>query len=172
MPTSSHYSLIFVLIFGLLILSGCARKERNSSAGGNQIRLSKIKLKDMNDRVIDLSNHKGKVIFINFWATWCRPCIEEMPSIKNAKSTLKGKNIEFLVASNEDLDRIQNFATKTKLGLNFVQLENMEELNIQALPTTFIFNAKGELVFSEMGYRKWDEQKNIEVITKIINSHE
>ena len=131
-----------------------------------------MKLKDLNNQLIDLTRYKNKIVFINFWATWCRPCIEEMPSIDRAQTKLQNENIEFLVASNEELDRIQSFIKNHDLKLNYVKLENFEELKIQALPTTFIFDWEGELVFSETGYRKWDDPENIDMITKIINSHE
>ena len=126
----------------------------------------------MTGQRMDFGQYQGKTIFINIWATWCKPCIEEMPSIEKAQAILKDKNIEFLFASNEEVNRILAFRSKRNLTLNFMQLENQEELNVQALPTTFIFNAQGKLVFNEMGYRQWDESSNIDMINKIINSYE
>ena len=55
------------------------------------------------------------------------------------------------------------------MNLNFVRIENPEALGIEALPTTFIFNRKGELVFSEVGFRKWDDPATMEMVSKIIN---
>ncbi len=61
---------------------------------------------------------------------------------------------------------------KRPYKFHYVHLENTEQLKIQALPTTFIFNGKGELKFSESGFRKWDDATNIELITKIMTSDE
>ncbi len=165
---------IWIIPFILFGLCSCWVKsgERSDAKQVSEITLSQIKLTDLSGHPIDLDQYRGKTIFINFWATWCRPCIEEMPSIERAQSMLKGRNIEFLFASNEEIDRIQNFGLKRNLKLNFMRLENQEELNIQALPTTFIFNPEGKFVFNEMGFRQWDDPENIEMITKIINSHE
>ena len=61
------------------------------------------------------------------------------------------------------------FQDKHSYDFNYVRVENLEELNIQALPTTYIFNPAGKLEFSEAGYRTWDAADNIEMISKIIN---
>jgi len=154
---------IIAIVF--LISSGCQPKKDDSFAG-------KIRLTELNGQKIDLSSYRGKTVFINVWATWCKPCIEEMPSISEAKSILKDKNIEFLFASDESEDRIESFASKRQLDLHYVRLENMEELQIMALPTTYVLNAEGEVEFSESGYRKWDDKSNIELLTKIIEDNE
>jgi hypothetical protein len=91
-----------------------------------------------------------------------------MPSIASLQNHLNGENIEFFFASDEEVEKILKFKESRSMNLNFVRVENPEALGIEALPTTFIFNGKGELVFSEIGYRKWDEPATIEMITKLI----
>ena len=166
---SLQKAICYLSLIISITLLGCSGK---SGKQADVVSLEKVKLKDLNNQLIDLTRYKNKIVFINFWATWCRPCIEEMPSIDRAQTKLQNENIEFLVASNEELDRIQSFIKNHDLKLNYVKLENLEELKIQALPTTFIFDREGELVFSETGYRQWDDPENIDMITKIINSHE
>ncbi|MEO7989285.1 MAG: TlpA disulfide reductase family protein [Chryseolinea sp.] len=170
-PSQITYYLSFITMF---ILLGCKGKSADQSAppSTEQSIQDKVKIRELNGDVIDLSEHKGKTIFINFWATWCGPCIKEMPSIENAKEVLKESKIEFFIASNETVEQIQSFADKQKLNLHYVQLQNLEELGIPALPTTYIINPAGELVFSETGSREWNEPANIELLTEIINSHE
>lgn len=85
---------------------------------------------------------------------------------------MTGKNVVFLLASNEDPEQIERFSKKHDYSFLYVQLNNMEELKIPALPTTFIFDAEGRLKFSETGSRMWNEPVNIELITKIINHEE
>lgn len=75
-----------------------------------------------------------------------------MPSIEKAKLILKDPNIEFLFASDETTQQIEEFKTDHAYKFNYVTVENMDALNIAGLPTTFIFNPKSKLVFSEMGY--------------------
>lgn len=78
----------------------------------------------------------------------------------------------FLLASNEDPKQIEEFKKRHTYNFHYVHVENLEELKIQALPTTYIFNQEGKLKFSETGYRKWDDPDNIDLITKIMNDHE
>ena len=126
-------------------------------------------LVDLKGNSVNLSSYKGKAVFINFWATWCKPCILEMPTLVRAQEKFKNANIVFLFASNEEPDQIMKFQDKHSYDFNYVRVENLEELNIQALPTTYIFNPAGKLEFSEAGYRTWDAADNIEMISKIIN---
>ena len=134
--------------------------------------LAKIKLTDLENHAIKLDTYKGKTIFINFWATWCKPCVEEMLSIEKAQSIMKDNEVVFLLASSEGIEEIKEFSRNHNYQFNYVHLGNGEALNLQALPTTFIFNPKGSLVFSEMGSRNWDENENINLIKNIINHHD
>jgi thiol-disulfide isomerase/thioredoxin len=158
---------------GLIIFIGlisCKEKQQQKPNAENQSGegLSKVKIANLNGQAIDLSSYKGKTIFINFWATWCKPCLQEMPSIKSAMEFLNNKDIVFLFASDETTEQIENFKNKNEYNFNYVKAENMEELGIMALPTTYIFDKNGNLVFNEMGYRKWDGKENIDLILNFI----
>lgn len=145
------------IIFGAaLFLVACS---------GNDSDLEKIELQTLDRTRIDMSEFKGKTVFVNFWATWCKPCIQEMPTISNAQKQLKDEDVIFIFPSNESIDLIQGFKEKKSFDFNYVQVLNLEALNIQALPTTFIFNTKGELIFSEAGFRDWSTPENISLIT-------
>lgn len=133
------------------------------------ISLEDIELTDLEGKSVKLSSVKGKVIFINFWATWCRPCLAEMPAIMRLRDQLKDQDIVFYFASDEESDRIQSFIDKRNMEGTFVRIENPEAIGIQALPTTFIFDKKGTLVYSEVGYKNWEEASAIELITTYLN---
>ncbi len=134
--------------------------------------IDKIRLTDLQGRTINVKEYHGKTIFINFWATWCKPCIKEMPSIIEAQNILQNEKIIFLMVSNENADQIEDFRKTYGYKLNFVRIENSEEMNVLALPTTFIYNNNGKLIFSETGSRKWNEKSNIDMILKIANENE
>jgi thiol-disulfide isomerase/thioredoxin len=155
---------LFILL--LITMVGCSsgKKEQQFAVVASQMVLT-----DLNGNDVDLKDYQGKMIFVNFWATWCRPCIQEMPSIMALQTQLNGKNIEFFFASDEEVEKIQKFTASRNVVSNFVRVENPESLGIDALPTTFIFNGKGELVFSEVGYRKWDDPATVEMVSKLIS---
>lgn len=134
--------------------------------------INKVRLKNLSGQQINLEQYKGKAIFLNFWATWCKPCMQEMPSIEKAKNILRNEKVIFLMASGESTEEIEAFRKTRAYDFNYALIENSEELGIQALPTTYIFNTEGELVFSEPGYRNWNEKDNIDLIRKIANKNE
>ena len=161
----------YILLMILIGICGCKGPIRKKETAAQQEKntMAKMRLTDLNDRPIDLEQYKGRTLFINFWATWCKPCILEMPSIKNAAQLLPKNEIFFLFASSESADQIREFKMDHDYPFNYARLVNMEEMNLDVLPTTYIFNPKGELVFSEVGYRKWDDTNNIKMIVNINN---
>ncbi len=162
-------TLIYKIAVMLLIgIAGCKGKDKPDISNSFESEIDSIHLKNLDNSPIDLGQYHGKAVFINFWATWCRPCLEEMPSIQAAMNKLKNESIIFLFASDEASDEIENFKTSHNYNFNYVKVENLEELNIMTLPTTYIISPKGKLVFSEMGYRKWDDKQNIDLILNIV----
>lgn len=160
---------ISVILF--VVLASCKGKGNSNDEPIilNQVEseLDKIKLTDLDSKPFDLKQYQGKTIFMNFWATWCKPCLQEMPSIQRMMEKLNGENIVFLFASDETVEQVESFKVRSQYPFNYVLLENSEELNIMALPTTFIFNPGGKLVFNEMGFRKWDDKTNIDLLLNI-----
>ncbi|MDZ4792991.1 MAG: TlpA disulfide reductase family protein [Bacteroidota bacterium] len=158
----------------LIAIGGCreaaeGKKDIIHPSAITETDLDKIQLTDLKNRGIDIQQYKGKTVFVNFWATWCKPCIAEMPSIQKLQTRLKNENIIFLLASNEDVNEIEEFKNVKDYTFNYARIENFESQNIQAIPTTLIYNREGKLVFSEMGARNWDDSTSIEIILKIIN---
>ena len=150
----------------LVFILGCNTRYESSL-------ISEIELKDLEGNTISLQDYKGKVVFLNFWATWCGPCIREMPAIENAQKHFKNKPIIFLLSSSESIDKIKRFKEKKPFDFHYLQLDmSVEQLNIYSLPTTYIFNKKGKLIINETGARMWDNNKNLEELNKIIETDE
>lgn len=148
----------------------CKEKVKKNPVASDKIEIDRIKLTDLNGKPVDMRQFHGKTLFINFWATWCKPCLEEMPSIQKAKDILKNENIVFLFASDESAEQIEQFKNEFDYSFNYVRIQNQEELNIIALPTTFIFDPDGKLVFNETGFRQWDDKNNIHLIINVTKS--
>jgi len=153
------------------LLTGCngGKNDDPVSSPEKGIAVNGVLLKDLDGQSVNLKKYKGRTIFLNFWATWCKPCKEEMPSIERAQKMLLDENIIFLMASGESIEDITEFKSNNDYPFSYTQIENSGELDILAMPTTFIFDASGKLVFSEMGSRQWDSKSNIDLLKSIIN---
>lgn len=157
----------------LLWLLGCKQVDTNKPASISKASvLDQLKLTDLMNKPVDLKQYTGKTIFLNIWATWCKPCIAEMPAIQKAQTMLEKEGVVFLLASGENAEEIASFKNANDYNFNYTRIENSEDLNVQTLPTTFIFNAEGELVFSEMGSRQWDDSISIDMIRKIAHKND
>lgn len=103
---------------------------------------------------ISMEQFRGKVIFMNIWATWCPPCIAEMPGINSLYNDVKDEGVVFLMLSvDEDFEKAKSF--KEKKGFDFeiykVGGSIPQMYYSQSIPTTFVINAKGELVLTKAG---------------------
>lgn len=163
-------STMAIVVIGISLIS-CNKLPSENVAEHileEEVKDTSVILTDLNETPVDLSSFKGKTVFLNFWATWCKPCIAEMPSIERAQDILKNDSIVFLLASNEPLDKIKKFKVSQNFNLNFIRLASpLENLDIIALPTTHIIAPTGETIFSEMGGRAWDNKQNIELLRNI-----
>lgn len=124
--------------------------------------IERIKLSDLEGNDIRLSDFKGKTVFLNYWATWCRPCISEMPDIDKAAQILSSENFIFLAASDEEIEKVKKFIEPYNYSFQFVHSEtSVFDLDIMALPTTMIINKEGKIVFNEVGARNWHDESEL-----------
>jgi thiol-disulfide isomerase/thioredoxin len=125
-------------------------------------------LVDLEGNSFDTASVKGKKILINFWATWCAPCKNEMPSLQELKKLLKKENFLFLLISDESTAQILDFKKKTKYDFTFLKsTKTAASLGVYALPTTFIFNEEGEKVDEIIGAVEWNSEKMIQKLKNI-----
>jgi thiol-disulfide isomerase/thioredoxin len=118
-------------------------------------------LKDPDGRPVRLADFRGKPLIVNFWATWCPPCREEMPSMQRALDLLSNDEIG-LIAINvgEDADTISQFLANARLKLPVLLDETsgvVMRYPVRGLPTTFVVDAEGRLAYVVTGGRDWDD---------------
>lgn len=122
------------------------------------------------NKVISFNDTKGKVVFINFWATWCPPCIAEMPSLQELYNDYNAK-VEFMFVTSDDFKTVEKF--KTKKGFNFEVYNPLNQvpstLSTQTIPRTFIINKEGEIVVDESSAIDWNSDKVREMLNKLID---
>jgi len=123
---------------------------------------------DLEGNPLELSDFKGKRLLVNYWATWCRPCIEEMPDMETLQSMLSEENYVFLFASDQSMTKITDFKKARGFDLDFIRYNGAySDERISALPTTFIYNTMGEQVLRMEGGMKWDSPEMIEKLRNV-----
>lgn len=124
--------------------------------------ISKIKLADLKGETLDKEQFKNKIVILNLWATWCTPCIREMPDLVKMQNELPSDFV-LLLASDESLEKIQQFTERRPFDLPFTQIQtSVESLGVYSLPTTFIIGKDGQLLETLVGAREWDSSEQIE----------
>lgn len=123
---------------------------------------------DLDNKLVNLTQYKGKRIVLNYWATWCGPCIKEMPGLKKAEEILENHNYTFLLVSDETIDKISEFKTNRSFDFNFLKsAKSIEALGIYSLPTSYIFDENGKKIETIVGTIAWDSEQIIEKLKKI-----
>jgi thiol-disulfide isomerase/thioredoxin len=117
---------------------------------------------------VTLSQLKGKVVFLNFWATWCGPCVSEMPSMEAVYQKLKNKGFEILAVNlGETKGEVSEFIKKYNLNFPAVLDERditSDYYNIQAIPTTYIIDRRGLIIARLVGSTNWNTPKVISAL--------
>ena len=114
-------------------------------------------LRSLDGSQIVLSDFKGKVVFLNLWATWCIPCVAEMPSIQSLSNGLKEDDVVFLLITDEDAETVEGFLRDRQLDLPVYIYEVLPDVfRSPGLPTTYVINRDGLIVYRDVGAAKWD----------------
>ena len=161
----------------LIILAACQEfsaakndETTNSRSDSSAIALHNLKLMTLEGQPIPADSLVGKVAFVNYWATWCKPCIEEMPSIEQAQKNFDSRDVQFLFATNESKMEVESFRGTRFPDLRFVNVMNYGDQDIVALPTTHIYDRNGKLKFSKSGFRNWNDSSHLSLIKQIIDT--
>ncbi len=109
---------------------------------------------------VRLSDYRGRVVFLNFWATWCPPCRDEMPSMESLYQRLKGRDFEMLAVSidSKGVDRVQSFVATYAVTFPVLLDPNKKTYSLYGLtgvPETFIIGKNGDIMLKIIGPRNW-----------------
>jgi peroxiredoxin len=123
---------------------------------------------------INTEKLRGKVVFLNFWATWCGPCREEMPSMEALYRRFKDRGLQILAVNVQESPR-QAAAFMDQWGLTFpVALDSRGNVGntygVMAIPTTYIINQEGEIISRVVGSLNWDTPKLFSAFETLLNS--
>jgi len=128
------------------------------------------KLEDLGEQPVQFSRFKGKTVFLNIWATWCGPCVGEMPSIARLAENprLKGKNIEFVCVSTDDSTAtVVRFVRDKNWPMTVLRSESLPPVFLtEAIPATYIITPGGRIVAAEVGANDWDKAEVVAFLEK------
>ncbi|MBG6110996.1 thiol-disulfide isomerase/thioredoxin [Flavobacterium sp. CG_23.5] len=129
------------------------------------------KLVDATGKIVNLQEYKGKIIFINFWATWCPPCIAEMPSMQKLYTDYQDK-IVFLFVTNDSFEKANAFLTKENLTLPVYQsLTNSPvEMESSTIPATYLIDQSGNVIVAKIGTANWNSDSFREKLDELLKN--
>ena len=161
---------VFLSLQNMEVLASQSADSNNhtlTKVAGNPV-APNFNLEDQDGKFIQLSDYKGKVVIVNFWATWCPPCRKEMPSMQRAWEILEKEDIAMLAINvGEDSDLIFAFTAEYPVEFPLIMDKTssvVRDWKVRGLPTTYIVNPEGQIVYQAIGDRDWDAP---EILNKI-----
>ena len=135
--------------------------------------ISNLIFKDHKEKEVSFSDFKGKILLVNFWATWCAPCIKEMPSLDRLKSKINGDFDVIAISVDRDgVEKVTDFFDENKISNleKFFDIKNSlaKEMNLYGVPTSFFVNKEGDLIGYYQGDMEWDNDTVINFINYLI----
>ena len=131
-----------------------------------------IELQDLYGADVKISDFRGKIVFLNFWATWCPTCVVEMPSMEKLHRKLKDRDFVLVSISLQDpAAEVKRFFKQNKL--TFTALldstgKTVPGFGIRAIPTTLILDKTGRIIGRVMGTREWDSRESVAMFEQLI----
>ncbi|MBW8328077.1 MAG: TlpA family protein disulfide reductase [Thiobacillus sp.] len=154
-----------------LVLAGAAHAaglEARSATSAPELRAS-----DLMGASRTLADYRGKVVLLNFWASWCPPCLREMPSMERLRVKMAGRPLAIVALdSAETADEVNAFLSRMKLGFPILldpDGSNTKRWKVFALPTTFLLDAEGRVRYVLTGPTEWDEGEALGAVESLLD---
>ena len=172
-------NIIWMVFISVLLLAPAAGYAEHDSFGKMGVVPPKISqsapdflVRNLKGKMVKLSDFKGKVLLLNFWATWCGACIEEMASMQNLYTALQAEGVEVLAVSIDrwNEDRIQEYVKDKNLTFPVLLDQNQEvrkKYHVMGLPTSYLVDGEGKIRGFASGARDWDSQDSKEMMMSL-----
>ena len=161
------FSIIFTAILLSFSFVSCGLIGKRTASYENKT-LPEMSLVAVDGSEVRLSSLKGKKLFVNLWATWCPPCVAEMPSIQKLYAKTDRSQSEFvLISFDRNFETAKEWAKRKQLDIPVyaVSGELPSLFNVDGIPTTFIFDETGKLVFKQTGSDDYSSNKFVQLLS-------
>lgn len=134
-----------------------------------------FRLPDLSGDTLSLSDFSGKIVLLNFWASWCPPCRYEMPTMEQLWKDFKEKGLVILAVDlGEPREKVLEFAKK--LNLTFpILLDRTRDIGrkyrVFSIPTTFIISPEGKIIAKAIGYRNWKSPESLDLFNLLLSKY-
>ncbi len=147
------FILGLVMLTSILLLSGCPESNSTSSSKG----MPEFNLENIHGGMVNSSDLKGKVLVLDFWASWCSPCLKATPYLKKLHKEFEGKPVE-IIGVNMDYDKSNDFVVKfaKKKGIAYTILKGNQEVvgkfKIRGIPAFFLIDKESNIKMKYIGF--------------------
>ena len=132
-----------------------------------------FELENMAGTLVSLDDYKGRVVLLNFWATWCPPCKAEMPAMERLHKELYGKGLSIVAIDDfEKREKVEKFLKEYPYTFDILldpTGKTSEAFKAMMLPTSFIIDKEGNAVGKAVGMREWDSADSKALFMELIN---
>ena len=178
-PKDRLLGLLIIIALTLLILrtqkpgSGNLQPETNEFKSQEGFLAPRFTLRNLQGNIEGLDDHLGKVIIINFWATWCTPCVKEMPSFENLHRRFRAKGLTILAVSLDKgaTSKVQDFVDRYKLSFPvLLDTDGVAEKLYPSftIPFTYVVNKQGRVVARVDGGKNWESPETFEAVEHLL----
>ena len=166
------FALLVGCLLAMLLSTQDARADPSRFVPWQRAETPALTLKDLGGRLQSLADYRGKVVLVNFWATWCEPCRDELPSMRRLRERLAGQPFDVLAVNyGESATRISDFLTRERLDLTVLLDPNQEAARtwrVRVLPGSFLVGADGRARSSVIGEIDWASEDAVKTVRALL----
>ncbi len=165
--------ILFAVVFAISLLVKDRHAAKKIIASGD--RAPEFRLQTLDGRQVSLSDFRGKVVLVHFWATWCPPCVDEIPTLDRLYHELGGRDLELLAVSADEggADAVTAFMKKNRIDVPVLLDPDRKVAGLYGtykFPETYIVDRQGVVRYKAIGPRDWGEPESARIVREIIGT--